>query len=182
MKTPHFVLCLIDACGGSVQGRTLLQKRAFFVGELSSLELDFNAHYYGPFSAQIDSAVSQLKSLGFLDEAPIGFGVARGGFEMKRYDYRITEDGREVVEMLKEQSSDDYKRISQTLEMIRAAGDPDYVELSIAAKAYFILKEGSRPMSRDELLREAERFDWSIAAGSLDRAVDFLERLKMVSH
>jgi len=180
MKTPHFVLCLIDACGGSIQGRTLLQKRAFFVSELSDLELDFQAHYYGPFSAQIDSAISQLKSLGFLDEAPVGFGVG-GGFEIKRYDYRITQDGQEIVEMLKEQSSDEYKEIAKAFETIRAAGNLDYVELSIAAKAYFILKRGSRPMSRNELVREAERFDWSISTHPLDRAINFLERLKLVN-
>lgn len=180
MKTAHFVLCLIDVCGGSIQGRTLLQKRAFFVSELSDVELDFEAHYYGPFSAQIDSAVSQLKSLGFVDEAPIGFGIARGGFEMKRYDYRITEDGKEVVEVLREQSSDEYDQISKAFERIRAAGNPDYIELSIAAKAYFILKKGSKPMSRNELAHEAERFDWSITAHSLDGAIDFLEHLKLV--
>jgi uncharacterized protein YwgA len=177
MKSSDFVLYLVHASGGNIQGRTLLQKRSFFVGELCHIDLGFDAHYYGPYSAEVDNAVGELKSLGFIDEANIGFGVARGGFEMKRYDYRLTHDGTEVVEFLKRSHAEDYKSISQSVQRIADAGNPDYVELSIAAKAYFILTKRRKPMSRAELVREAQKFDWIIDAVSLDRAVTFLEQL-----
>jgi len=177
MKSSDFVLYLLHASGGNIQGRTLLQKRSFFVGELCHIDMGFDAHYYGPYSAEIDNSVSELRSLGFIDEANIGFGVARGGFEMKRYDYRLTNDGREVVDFLRGSHSEDYNRISAGVQRIANAGDPDYMELSIAAKAYFILKKRRKPMSRAELAREAQKFDWVIDAASLDRAVTFLEQM-----
>ncbi len=177
MKTSDFVLYLVHAWGESIQGRTLLQKRAFFVCELCHIDLGFDAHYYGPYSADLDNGVSELKSLGFIDEANIGFGVARGGFEMKRYDYRLTDDGREVVEFLRQSHHADYERISTGVRRVVDAGDPNYVELSIAAKAYFILTKRRKPMSRSELVREAQKFDWIIDSASLDRAVTFLEQL-----
>lgn len=179
MKISDFVLYLVHASGEHIQGRTLLQKRSFFVGELCDLDLGFDAHYYGPYSAELDNAVGELKSLGFIDEANIGFGVARGGFEMKRYDYRLTDDGREIVELLRRSHPERYKRISESVQKIVNAGDPGYLELSIAAKAYFILRKKGKPMSRPELVREAQKFDWIIDTESLNRAVTFLEKLEL---
>ncbi len=40
-------------------------------------------------------------TMGFIDEQNIGFGVARDGFELKRYDYRITDDGKQILDTLK---------------------------------------------------------------------------------
>jgi len=179
MKPTDFILSLIDASGGNIQGRTLLQKRAYFISiplELTEA-LGFDAHYYGPYSAVIDNAVTQLKSLGFVDEANIGFGVARDGFEMKRYDYRLTPDGRQVVDLVKKENPGEYALILGTLAKI---ADAEYLELSIAAKAYYIIKKSGRGLSRMEIIKEAERFDWKIDPKKLEKAVDFLDELSLL--
>jgi hypothetical protein len=180
MTALDFVLSLIAGFGGQIQGRTLLQKRAYFVAQLSGVPVDlgYNAHYYGPYSAAVDNSVVRLKSLGFLVEENIGFGVASGGFEIKRYDYRVTEDGRKVLASL--ETKEDYKRIERACIAILEAGDPNYFVLSIAAKADFILGKRGKAMTRTEIIREAEKFDWDIQEGSLRSAVDFLERLGVV--
>jgi len=180
MTAVDFVLSLIAGFGGQIQGRTLLQKRAYFVAQLSgvSIDLGYNAHYYGPYSAVVDNSIVRLKSLGFLAEENIGFGVASGGFEIKRYDYRVTEDGRKVLGSLA--TKEDYKRIERACIAILEAGDPNYFVLSIAAKADFILGKRGKAMTRTEIIREAEKFDWDIQEGSLRSAVDFLERLGVV--
>ena len=38
----------------------------------------------------------------------------------------------------------------------------------------------SKAMTRTEIIREAEKFDWDIQEGSLKGAVDFLEKLGMI--
>jgi len=173
-------LSLIAGFGGQIQGRTLLQKRAYFAAQLAgvSIDLGFDAHYYGPYSAVVDNSIVRLKSLGFLAEENIGFGVASGGFEIKRYDYRLTEDGRKILALL--EAKEDYKKIERACVAIIEAGDPNYFVLSIAAKADYILGKRGKAMTRAEIIQEAEKFDWDIQEGSLAKAVDFLGKLGIV--
>jgi hypothetical protein len=175
-----FVMSLIAGFGGRIQGRTLLQKRAYFVAQLSGVPIDlgYDAHYYGPYSAIVDNSIVRLKSLGFLAEENVGFGVASKGFEIKRYDYRVTEDGKTILASL--ERKEEYGRIERACIAILEAGDPNYFVLSIAAKADFILGKRGKAMTRKEIIREAEKFDWDIQEGSLGSAVDFLEKLSLV--
>jgi uncharacterized protein len=177
MNVAEFVLALINACGGTVRGRTMLQKKAFFVSLLGEIGVDFGyrAYYYGPYSAEVDGALTQLKNLGFVEEATTGFGVVSGGFEMRRYDYRLTEDGLKILEPLLKTA--EYQAVKEGVQKIQEAGDPNYFELSIAAKAYYILTKQGKEMSRTELRQEAQKFDWSIQENSLASAVHFLERV-----
>ena len=180
MTALDFVLSLISGFGGQIQGRTLLQKRAYFVAQLAgvSVDLGFDAHYYGPYSAIVDNSVVRLKSLGFLGEDNVGFGIISGGFEIKRYDYRITEDGNRILHSI--WNKDDFKRIEKACKAILEAGDPNYFVLSIAAKADYILGKRGKAMTRSEIIKEAEKFDWNIQEQALNSAVDFLEKLGLV--
>ena len=177
MNPSEFVLSLIQAWGGNLRGRTLLQKRGYFVSLLCNipLHLTYQAHFYGPYSATIDGTLTQLKNLGFVEEGSTGFGVVSGGFEMRRYDYCLTDDGKKVLEPLLK--SAEYNAIERAVQKIKDAGDPEYVELSIAAKAFYILTKQGKGMSAAELLKEAEKFNWNISGQSLERAVEFLKRV-----
>jgi hypothetical protein len=175
-----FVLSVIAGFGDQIQGRTLLQKRVYFVARLSgvSINLGYDAHFYGPYSPIVDNSVARLKSLGFLAEESIGFGVVSSGFEVRRYDYRITPDGRRILESLK--CTDDYARLEKACKSIVEAGDPNYFVLSIAAKADFILGKRGKAMTRAEIMREAQRFDWHIQGEDLNNAVEFLENVGLI--
>jgi uncharacterized protein YwgA len=181
MNTSQFILSLIRAFGGKVQGRTLLQKRGYFVSLLTGLSanLGYQAHFYGPYSASLDGTLTQMKNLGFIEEGTTGFGVVSGGFEMRRYDYSLTEDGEKVLQPFSQ--SAEYRTIEAAVRKIQAAGDPDYVELSIAAKAFFILQKQQKGMTAAELLKEATKFNWNIPEHSLGRAVAFLTRVGLTA-
>jgi uncharacterized protein YwgA len=183
MTATDFLVCVLDGSGGTIEGRTLLQKRAFFVSILSGIALDLNyhAHYYGPYSATIDNAVAQFKALGFVEEVSHGFGLKSKGFEVRRFDYRLTKDGRRIAHLTRQQQPHHYTRIKKALSVIKEAGDPNYVELSIAAKAYFVLARKHKAMSRTEILKEAETLDWNIKPQSLASAVKFLEKVRLAS-
>ena len=176
MNTSQFVLSLIHASGG-VRGRTLLQKRGYFVSLLTGLasELGYQAHYYGPYSAVLDGTLTQMKNLGFVEEGTTGFGIVSGGFEIRRYDYSLTEDGDRVLQPFL--GTKEYAVVADAVRKIRNAGDPDYMELSIAAKAYFILRKQNKGMTSAEMLKEAEKFNWNIPEQSLGRAATFLSTL-----
>jgi uncharacterized protein YwgA len=140
MNAMDFLISLIDISGG-VQGRTLLQKRAYFVTELVGVDacLNFDAHFYGPYSPVVENTMTHLKNLRFVEESATAYGVDNAGFEMKRYDYRLTSDGEKIASRLR--NTFEYNQIKKGLSLLRDAGNPDYMELSIAAKALFILRK-----------------------------------------
>jgi uncharacterized protein YwgA len=180
MNALQFLLALFDSSGGKLQGRTLVQKKAYFASLLSGVDpgLDFNAHYYGPYSAVVDSAIAQLKNLGFVAEDSTGFGIYNEGFELRRYDYALTADGKKLAAALR--GSHDYQRIASAVHKIGQAGDPSYFELSIAAKAYYILTKKNKPMANSEIRREAGKsFNWNIQPQSLEKAIAFLRQLDL---
>ena len=177
MNATDFLISLIDASDGVVHGRTLLQKRAYFVTQLVGVDvnLGFDAHFYGPYSSVVENTLTHLKNLSFVEESATAYGIDNAGFEMKRYDYKLTADGRKIAANLRE--SNEYKAIRNGLMLLIKAGDPNYMELSIAAKAFFILRKKKEAMSKQEILREAQKFEWNIQRSSLESAVSILERL-----
>ena len=113
-----------------------------------------------------------------MSEDNLGFGVAPSGFEMRRYDYKLTDDGKEIAKSL--ERDPEFDEIRAACEKIVGAGNPDYFTLSIAAKAFFILRKRGGGMSRDELIREAKKFEWDITPRSLENAISFLEQVSLV--
>ena len=177
MNAVDFLISLVDASGGSIPGRTLLQKRAYFTQLLAGvdIDLDFDAHFYGPYSPIVDNTITNLKNLGFLEESAIAYGVNNTGFEMKRYDYRLTPDGQEIA--IKLRDIPEYTKIREAVNLLSRAGNLNYMELSVAAKAFFTLKRKKEGLSREQIATEARKFDWNIPVASLETAVSFLERL-----
>jgi len=55
------------------------------------------------------------------------------------------------------------------------------MDLSIAAKAYFILKKNQQPMAPKQIAAEAKNFSWQVENPQIQSAVRFLERLGMVT-
>ena len=179
---PHeLVLLILDHAGGSLSGKTLLQKRAYFLSELSDLNLDYRAHYYGPYSPALEGGLGRAKALGFVDERTLGFGVPnRVGLEMRRYDYSLTDDGKEVVGLLKQQYSRETQQLQSILGRISEAGDGDYMSLSVAAKIHHILKRQGVAMTVEEIQKAARDLGWQIGEDSTSGAISFLQELGLL--
>ena len=183
MKKSDFLLCVISAKGGSVKGRTMLQKTCYFVWILSGAEreTDFKAHFYGPYSPNLDDTLNELVSIGLLQQRQIGFGAAdRSGFEIRRNDFELTEAGQEIVSLVKKRDAADWSKVEECVRRIREAGDPGYVELSISAKVYFIVSSRDEKLTRPAITRHAQSLGWDISSESIENAIKFLERLDLV--
>ncbi|MCL5044541.1 MAG: hypothetical protein M1336_04565 [Deltaproteobacteria bacterium] len=179
MKPRHVVLVVLDAYGGKIRGKTMLQKVCYFADVLASLGLGFKAHYYGPFSPAIEQAVGELKSLGFIEEKRLGFGVVQNEFfgEMRRYDYELTSDGEKVVEELQRRGGEKLDNVRTTVENIKKCGDPDYRELSVAAKAFFIVRKQGGAVTVPQIKEQARALGWELSEQDVDKAVGLLEGL-----
>ena len=95
----QFVLLVLEAAGGEIPGKTYFQKLCFFVGvKAGNSALGYRPHYYGPYSDSVASEISFLKSAGFVSERQRGSGFPdSAGWEVTRFDYSITDDGKAVV-------------------------------------------------------------------------------------
>lgn len=177
----ELILIIISEGGGTIRGKTNIQKKAYFIGELLKEKLGYQPHYYGPYSPAVEDALGDLRGLGFVEERLNGFGgMDKYGFETKRYDYVLTEDGKTIAERLRKSKNAEYQRIKTILDKIKNAGDPDYFTLSIAAKAIYILGIKNRPLHQSEIIEEARSFDWNIPEPVMKKAVKFLTKMDMV--
>lgn len=183
MTPDKIILLIIEKTGGTISGKTLLQKKAYFLSKALQLDLGYRAHYYGPYSPEIEAGIGKLKSLGFIDEKTRGFGMTnQNGFEVRRYDYEITDDGKIIVQKLCEEDPNGCKEVEETLRRLSAAGDTnDYITLSIAAKTYYVLEEQKKPMENKEIRNFAKKLGWEILPNSIEDAVSFLEKMDFVT-
>jgi uncharacterized protein YwgA len=184
LKPRAVILLAIDAFGGQVGGKTLLQKRLYFTEVLlgESLGLDFDAHYYGPYSALLNSELSTLKLQGQIREDASTYGFSeQSGFEMRRFNYQITSDGNAGVEWLRKNYSDEAKRVIEAAKRVFDAGNLDYMDLSFAAKSHWILCHAQKPLSEADISQEAKRFGWEVKPEQAHRGIAFLHNVRSVA-
>ena len=183
MTTYDFVHLVIHASGDQIAGRTKLQKTVYFVGVMSGMlpYLGYRPHFYGPFSPDVAEAVEDLRSLKFLKQEAQGMNaVDSRGFEVARYDYTLTGEGKQIAEEKAQQHSAVWKRITVAVKRLNAADASDYVKLSIAAKAYFMHGKSSRPTTPEELSKMGQQFGWKVSEQQLQEANEWLETLDLV--
>lgn len=179
MQTRDFVLFAHGAFGGGISGRTTLQKKVYFLGVMLGENHGFNPHYYGPYSARVAEANSELKALNYLREEINVYGCNHQGFEMAKYDYFLTEDGQKLLERKKKQYPKKWKKIFNFTNAIEGAGDLSYMEMAIAAKAYYILTREGGTATKETIKSVAKNLGWSIKETELDRAIDFLDKIHL---
>ena len=181
--TPYdFVQLTLHAAGGKIQGRTRLQKTVYFLGLLTDHldELGYQAHHYGPYSADVAEAVSTLEGIGFASSTTASMGsFDPQGFEIRRTDYSLTDEGVRAAERKAEVHRELSEKLKMGLERLKQAGDLDYVRLSIAAKADFLLRRCNVQTTEQELPRLAKSFGWTVSEQQIRDGLGYLRNLKL---
>jgi uncharacterized protein YwgA len=166
---------------GDMRGKTVLQKRVYFLAVMLGIDMGFEAHYYGPYSEQVANLNSELKSLGYISESSSSWGYDQRGFEMARHDFKLTEQGARLAVRKAEQNGDLWNRIQKAAVVITQAGDLDYMELSIAAKAYYVLNKLNGKATLADIAGMLPKFGWSVSDQQLNRATDFLQKADLIT-
>ena len=169
------------AFDGDMRGKTLLQKRVYFLSVMLGIEMGYDAHYYGPYSEQVASLNSELKALGYISESSSAWGYDQRGFEMARYDYRLTEIGNRIADRKAEKEPELWQAIQRAASVVKQAGDLDYMELSIAAKAYYVLIKLNGKATLEDIAGMLPKFGWSVSQQQLERATDFLAKANLIT-
>lgn len=180
MKRRDLILAIIAICSGREEfGRTSLQKTAFFVGERFQTGLGHHAHFYGPFSDQVEADVEDLVFASLVDEkvSLLGFAGSSGN-QAKRYEYELTADGKERVGALAEAYPTELAELRDFIErLIEAAGGLDQRILSPAAKTYFIAKREKRPVSSAEIKEFGKKLGWNLRNPQIKQVASVLSTL-----
>jgi uncharacterized protein YwgA len=169
------------AFDGDMRGKTLLQKRIYFLSVMLGLDLGYEAHYYGPYSEKVATLNSELKSLGYVAESSSAWGYDQRGFEMARHDFKLTELGARLAERKIEGQSLLWSKIQKAAGVIKSAGELDYMELSIAAKAYYVLIKLNGKATLHDIADMLPKFGWTVKKEQLEKASDFLAKTDLIT-
>ena len=184
MDANDFVLLALRAMGGEIRGKTKLQKTVYFLGLMTGHldDLGYRAHFYGPYSEEVADAANRLKSVGFVERSVAGMGaVDQSGFEVCRTDFALNDDGEQIAEDKAAASPRSWRKLQDAAEILRKAGDIDYMKLSIAAKTYFMLGEKKGKATMGELVDVAKRFGWKVSKVQVQKAARYLNKLDLVT-
>jgi uncharacterized protein YwgA len=172
MKLYEIILLIISEFGDRIAGRTKVQKMCYFYSKLKNKEMGFRPHYYGPYSPAVENALDELEGIGLIDKKIKIFGENQDGFEVKRYDYEITKYGKQVVDTIED--CQEKRDLHEFVEKIKKAGIPGTMDISIAAKAFYILDRENIPLTHEEIRKKAGTFGWNIDPNAINRATAFL--------
>ena len=94
---------------------------------------------------------------------------------------RLTEEGRRAAERKAQAHPDLWRQLKGGVEVLRQAGDLDYVRLSIAAKAFFLLNQKHAPVDERELPELAKSFGWAVSVDQIRDGLAYLRKLNLTS-
>jgi uncharacterized protein YwgA len=107
------ILASLNFCKKPIKGRTRLQKMIFLLKEENGIPFDFEfrPYFYGPYSEQLSDFVHLLNALNLVEEETeyLGTGIVR-------YNYILTEKGKEYYMMFKEKAEKESEDVIEKLE------------------------------------------------------------------
>ena len=184
MYTMDVILLVIDEAGEEgLRGRTLLQKKLYFLSVLMGVNLDFTAHRYGPYSSVVAGQLASLVGHEFVMEETESFKTAsthRSVFgEIRRHTYSLTEAAREVWSDIEKEQ--DFPKWKDALDRINAQPiSRDFNQLSIAAKVHYIVNWRGKS-TVEEVRQVAKEYGWDVSEENIESVLSFLTELGLVS-
>ena len=168
-----FVQVIVDR--QSDVGKTKIQKISYFLQEAVGVPLNyrFRMHYFGPYSDELDNALSLSRALGYvkIDPDPNGFGyhVTPGEVKDTRWfdaEYDISDDTGVPVETVQE--------------IIDILGKLKVHELELYASIHFI-GNSKGGMSKEETLATVRKVKPGFSTSHVEKAYQALLKAKLVS-
>lgn len=181
MLARDVLILAYKAFDGEMKGKTLLQKRIYFISVMLGIDMAYEAHFYGPYSEQVATLNMEMKALGYISESASAWGVDQRGFEMARYDFRLTEVGDRIASRKAATDPPLWEKIEKAAAVVKQAGDLDYMDLSIAAKAYYVLNQLNGKATLEDIAAMLPKFGWKVTEPELQRATEFLSKANLIT-
>ncbi len=166
-----------------LRGRTLLQKKIYFLSVLCKENFGFSAHYYGPYSSFVAEHLDGLVNYGVLKEFTESFTTAtaeQNAFgEIRRHTYSLSADAEEIWEVT--QQKPEFQKWDNALQSINKQEiSQDFNKLSIAAKVHYIVSwQGESTV--EEIEQIAKEHKWKVDDKDIAGVLSFLQELGLVA-
>jgi uncharacterized protein YwgA len=182
LTTRQAVLLAISAAGGTVEGRTAMQKIMYFVALALDEDFGHRAHYYGPYSREVEYALTQAMLAEDIDERVERFPNFGSGPDIRKYTYELTDQGRDQVRNIRDADSATADAVDETVRSIHSAvPDLEQQTLSMGAKIHFIISEQSEPTPLAKIPALAKGLGWRISDQQVEKSVELLRELDLLA-
>ncbi len=102
-------------------------------------------------------------------------------WEGKRYSYKLTTKGNQLIARVKQEMGGAVPKIQGVVSSIEQSGlSRDYMALAAAAKVHYIVKRSGKPLSLSRISGEAKQVGWALSEAEVKRVAQFLESLGMI--
>jgi uncharacterized protein YwgA len=181
LKDRELVLLIADAVGGKLEGRTVAQKLAYFAGVELEQSTGHTAHFFGPFSYEIERALNLAALAGDFDETIDRIPDWTGGPDAIKHTYVLTDEGKEEVTTIREAHQEEAEAVDATISAI-AEAVPHFRQktLSAAAKIHLIVSEQGRTIPVNDLPGLAKQLGWRLSKSQIKHTVEVLQDLGLV--
>ena len=178
MTIKDALLAVISAEDNGIKGRTLLQKKLYFLSVISGEDFGFAAHYYGPYSSDVAEQMEALVEARLLTEEAETFPETfNPSGDFRRYNYSLASAGREfLAERWTELKQ--YEGIFERINSHPLASDSKL--LSTAAKVFFIVAK-ENGASVKIIQRHARSLGWDVSDRNVQEVVEYLKHLDLIS-
>ena len=178
------VLALTLDHGGEqgIRGKTLLQKRLYFMGVFLGRKFGHRPHFYGPYSPLVESNLGLLREYGLIEQKVIPLGV-NAGEVIERHDLVITNEGKQFAGEIRQSNRALAEQVRLAIEKIEHAGEIDSATLAVAAKIHFIVNDSESvegAFTFEYIQTTASQLGWEVDAETALRAAKFLQELGLV--
>jgi len=153
------LLCLIVDSGADhrIEGRTRLQKIAYFCQYLDWDIGDYRLHYYGPFSFALTDTAKTAESAGLVEQS----GDAP-------HTFSLTEEGSKFLQKFEEDVCDPGK-VADTRSLVTRLSRWSKEELELAATIDFVDRNGPA-IRKDDLLDKVGKIKGNFSTDSVRSA------------
>ena len=167
----------LKANGGSIEGRTMIQKLIYFEQTLVPFTgIDYTSHFYGPFSRNVAAGLAKLYEFSFIDEKNISQPV----FDMHRYI--LTTSGKRLSEKVVKENSEYYEIIHKIVTSCNTICNLRAHPISYAAKIHHIVShklKNNEKVTNKEIQDRASDFGWDMDEKDIQDGKNLLVKLDL---
>lgn len=169
MEREHIVAAVVAAGGGALIGRVRLQKTVYLLDQLGlNSAFGFDYHHYGPYSAELDSAMADAKAFDLVEEE-YGFRQSDGA----RYSIFKLKTGAD--EAVRGEALGRLGR-EQAEQLVQKFAETNVTVLELAATVHWLWRFEGCADWRSEI---AKRKNVKVQGGRLERALELLNELRL---
>ena len=177
LRTSELILSLISANDG-LEGKTTIQKLVYFAEQLRIPLRNppvFRAHFYGPYSAEVDFQLDKLAGLGFLHTA-----TRNTINDHQMYTFSPTDSGREILRSIKLEHPEELEKVISLVRTIKNSSGLNPYTLSYAAKVHHIATRAGHPVTNEEVRSRARDIGWKMNDADIEKGVRLLAELGLI--